>query len=336
MELKIVDESYKNAWQEYVYNNPFSVPGQCYDWIDILNKHYKLKFYPFAVFNGKRIVGILPLYEINNLLISSPYAVNGGILADNIEIEKILLDEAIEFSKKQNINKFLLRQYKKRIAGELYIDENYYNKELDLTQKTDDIFKGFDEKNKSILSDNDLNSYQLEMCSTDIDTFYKILFNFHQKSGLPCVSKKWVIDLCKLNIYDIAILKKANKIVAATMIKRFVKAVSFPLSCSINLNKVSMANMHVLYWMLIKRFKDMGFTIFHSGRIPRTNDTYVYRLGWGGKEYEYPYHYYPKISVKTDYSKKRGLKREIFKTVWRITPKFITRRIGTKIVSKFP
>jgi hypothetical protein len=336
MEIRFVDPSKKNEWNEYVLNHPDSIAWHCYEWCDVVKKNYTVNFYPLAAYENGKICGILPIYKVNGMLISVAYAVAGGMLWSNKEAQDLLLNKAIEISKKENLRKIVFKQYGRKIDADLSCDENFINKELDLTVSIDKLWEDLDERNKSELSGINESEYILDFSSSNINKFYKILYSHSHRNGLPCDSKKWISDLIDFKMYEIVLLKKGDKILAGTLIKKYRTSVSFPFSCSLGKDKKNVRNVFILYWLLIKRLRSEGTTIFHSGRIPKTNEAEPYRLGWGGKSYEYYYQYYPNESSSTEFSSKRGLKRKIFTTIWRLTPKFITKILNDKIVAKFP
>ena len=336
MELKTLDYNDKKKWNDYVYNHKDSIAWHAYDWSEVVSKNYNIKFFPFATYKGNEITGILPLYKVNNKLISVAHAVAGGILANDKEAQKLLLDKAIETARAENIDKIIFKQYKIKIDAELSTDENFINKELNISRPIDKILNDFDDKNKFELNNITDEYYKLDFSPENIDIFYEILFNHNHRNGLPCVSKKWIKDLVDFKMYEIVLLRKGNQILAATMIKKYKKTVSFPFSSPLGKKQDNISNMYILYWLLIKHLSNEGIEIFHSGRIPKSNKADIYRLGWGGTAFNYYYQYYPKSIKKTEFAIKRGIKRELITKVWRMTPKFITRSIGPKIISKFP
>jgi hypothetical protein len=94
--------------------------------------------------------------------------------------------------------------------------------------------------------------------------------------------------------------------------------------------------MFALYWELIKNFSSEGIEIFHSGRIPQTDKTNLYRLGWGGRKFPYYYQYYPQGTTRTESSNKRGWKRDAFEICWKYLPRNVVRNLGPKITKRFP
>ena len=342
MEVVILSEDKRKDWDEYIMKNEYSIAWQSYDWYSVIKKHYDVIFYPLAVIDQSKICGILPLYFIKTgkgggSLISVPHAVAGGIVADDDTGKKLLLEHAAGLSKKHNNCGITLKQYKIRIDGDLRTDENFYNKELDLTAPIENIWEELNKNNRKNIEKADKEyTPVLEYPSKDLDPFYKLLLGHLHRRGIPCVSKKWIKDLLDFDMYKIAFLKHNNKIVAATLVKEYKKTVSFPFSCSPDMSEQSLMFTYSLYWNLIKYFKAEGMEIFHSGRIPNTDKADAYRLGWGGTKYKYYYQYYPSTTSGTEYTKKRGKKREILEKGWKLMPRFMARIIGPYIVKKFP
>ena len=105
MEAIIVTEKERKAWDDFVMDNPASIAWQSYGWSEVVRKHYGLAFYPIAVYDGRRICGILPLYHVKKgikgkeELVSVPYAVAGGLLSDGPAVQSILLDRAVLLSR---------------------------------------------------------------------------------------------------------------------------------------------------------------------------------------------------------------------------------------------
>jgi hypothetical protein len=341
MEAVIITEKDRKAWDEYVMNNPFSIAWQSYGWSDVVKKHYGLEFYPLAVFDGNRICGILPLYRVKSItgnveLISVPYAVAGGMLADTPAVQTLLLDKAVLLADQNGPCRITLKQYKNRIEGDFRIDDNYYNRELALTRDTSELWKRISELNRERITDARKNCTVLEYPSTDTRTFHTLLLHHHHVRGIPCVGKEWIDDLLAFHMYSIALLKSGGRIVAATMVKEFKDTISFPFTCMADHGEPIALPAYDLYWKLIERFAAEGKAIFHSGRIPISDDTEEHRLGWGGGEYPYYYQYFPNSSGKTEFATKRGRKRDIVEKVWKRLPRGIAGLLGPYVVKYYP
>ena len=153
MQVIIADSAMKVPWEQYVEDRP-TIAWQSWKWCDVVKKHYNVKFFPLVAHDNLKIRGILPLYLIKSplgkcKLISVPYAVAGVIVADNRKIEALLLTKAIELYHSLHCNNIILKQYKTKVNGNLRVDENFYNRELDLTQGVDILWNNLKDVNKA-------------------------------------------------------------------------------------------------------------------------------------------------------------------------------------------
>jgi hypothetical protein len=341
MKVVIVTEQDRRTWDEYVMANPAAIAWQSYGWSDVVRKHYDVDFYPLAVFDGPSICGILPLYRMNGTsrkheLISVPYAVAGGLLADRPEAQDLLVEKAIELSKQYGSSRITLKQYKTQMRGDMRIDNNYYNRELSLTADRAELWTRISEQNREKVSDALKSNAVLAYPSTDTGAFYKLLLDHHHRRGIPCVGKRWIEDLLAFQMYSIALLKAGNTVVAGTMVKEFKDTISFPFTCLAGDNGTAVLPVYALYWKLIEHFAEKGKAIFHSGRIPTSDQADAYRLGWGGTKYPYYYQYIPNTGAKTEFAQRRGRKRILFEQGWKRLPRAVAGYLGPFVVKHFP
>jgi len=330
------------SWDEYVLNNPYAIAWQLSSWSGLVEKHFGSRFYPIAVKRNGAVAGVLPLYWIKPLvgggrMISVPHAVAGGILADDPEARRELLEEGIQTASREGIGGITLKQYKIRVEGELTTDDQFFNRELDLTGGSEELWSRISEHNREQVERTDSQALTLVHPLQDQRKFYRFLVRFQKRRGVPCVSEKWVRDLVDLGLYSIAALVGNGRIVAATMVKEFKKTVSFPFTCSMAVDDVSYNLVYRLYWELMKKYSEQGFEICHSGRIPVTEQVESYRLGWGGERYPYFYQHYPKTAGQpTEFQRKRNWKRDLVSKGWKYLPSPIARFAGPVVVRQFP
>ena len=340
MEIKEWAQDRSEEWQGYLDSNPNSIAWHSYDWYTLVRRHYPVRFYPLAAVSGGAICGILPLYHVKtalmkDALISVPYAVAGGAAFDSDEAANALLGRAIEISEKHNSCRITYKQYKVRLKANLQTDSHYFNRELDLGDSVSIIWDNLSQANRDSIEKASADRQELEYPAENIDLFYNMLFRHHHRRGVPCVNKKWIRSLMQFGMYRIAFLKCGGDVVAATLVKEDHKnAVSFPFTCLASDDKNYFA--YSLYWTLIKRFAELGKRVFHSGRIPDSEETDGYRLGWGGNKYQYWYQYYPQTSTATEYTSKRGSKRDMLESAWKRLPRFAARVLGPAVVRQFP
>lgn len=336
----VVARQYKSDWDQYVHNADGVIAWHSYDWCDLLRRHHGAEFYPIAVYDGPRICGILPLYRLRlfrkEALISVPYFVAGGIAAGRVDVRQALLDRAIQIANKLHISTITLKQYKLKLGGPLLTDDNYYNRELAIDDNLDRVWDIISELNRSKIRESEQYCNELEFPSTNVSLFYRFLLNDQHSAGIPCVSKRWIEELFKSGMYEIALLRHKSEVVAATMAKKFQDTVSFPFTCLRDHNEETELFAYSLYWKLISQFAHEGVRIVHSGRIPKTDAAFKYRLGWGGTKYNYYYQYYGMGEGQTEFSTKRGRKRALIESAWKRIPTSVAGILGPVVVKQFP
>lgn len=328
-------------WEDYVQSSPRTVAWQSYHWNQAVTRNYDAEFHPLAVEEEGTIRGILPLYRLrgpkaSSRLISVPFAVAGGIAANDTAAAQALLDAGIELSQRLGMNGITFKQYRYPAPGSLKLDANYFNRELALQMGVSPIWDQLEERNRRAIEAADKRALTLEYPLHQIDEFYDLLLGFLTRSGMPCPSRRWIQTLLDLKMYAIALLRYNGRPVAGTMVKTFKTTVSFPYTCNRTASEDSLQATYALYWRLIQGFIAEGYEIFHSGRMPESEDVDPYRLGWGGEKHTYYYQYYPETEGQTEYRNKRGWKRTLFITCWKRMPKSLASVIGPKIVAKFP
>jgi hypothetical protein len=341
MDVVLVEPGSKRAWDEFVQQSRGVIAWHAYHWADFLAKHCGAEFYPLAVYDGPRICGILPLYRIRTLrsgeaLISIPHFVAGGIVAERPDVQQALLDRAIEISKQLKISRIALKQYKLKLSGPLSTDENYYNRELELSPDLDQVWQRISQTNRDKVLESQAFNLELEYPSADTSSFFRLLLYDQHAAGVPCVSKSWVSGLFDTGAYEIALLRFKGELVAGTMVKKFRDTVSFPFSCLRDQSGRTMLSAYNLYWQLIGKLATQGIRICHSGRIPNTDAAFGYRLGWGGTKYSYYYQYYGYGEGQTEFSTKRGTRRQLVESVWKKLPVGVAKVLGPVVVKQFP
>ncbi len=331
----------RQIWDNFVMQEPNAIAWHLFEWSDLVEKHFGTRFFPIAAEDNSGVAGILRLYFTKPLIgkarmISVPHAVAGGILSDSNPAVRALLQKAVELSDDLGAVGITLKQYKIRIEADLSLDDNYYNKELSLEGGPENVWNRISENNREMVLKIESHNLRFEHPAEELGDFYRSLLKHHRRKGIPCVSKAWISDLIDLGMYSTAVVKRDGRIVAGTMVKTFKDTVSLPFTFVLGEDLSDHLPAYQLYWDLIKKYSSDGFRIYHSGRIPASDEVDRYRLGWGGKLYNYYYQYYPRRNQVTEFSRKRSWKRELFSSLWRIMPSRISSILGPTIIKQFP
>ena len=95
-------------WDNYIANHSHGTVYHTISWMRAIEKTFNLDNQYYYLFENGRVKGILPLFYVDTLFsgkkaVSIPYAVYGGVLADDDDSEKYLINYAKELVKDNNI-----------------------------------------------------------------------------------------------------------------------------------------------------------------------------------------------------------------------------------------
>src|SRR5215469_14624167 len=87
------------GWDSFVLSHPCGSPFHLTAWKESIEATFGYRSMSLIAMRGGQVCGVLPLFLVSSIvtgkrLISSPFAVYGGILADSEESKLILLERA--------------------------------------------------------------------------------------------------------------------------------------------------------------------------------------------------------------------------------------------------
>jgi hypothetical protein len=336
----LVPAETREDWNRFVDRHPDALSWHGYDWSRFLSEHYNIQFLPLAAFEGPEIRAILPLYRIKTrrtgaMLISIPYFVAGGIIADSAEAEELLVTETLSLSRTHEAPAFL-KTYRAPAPGPFKTDSSFYNRELDASPGVAAVWDNLEQVNRDRIEVSSRLDVAVEYPSHRVDDFYRLMAGHEHSLGRPWVSRKWLNSLLATGMYKPAVLTLRGTPATATLVKRYKDTVSFPLTCLRQHDELTETLACRLYWELIQQLAPQGIRIFHSGRIPADGSVPAYRLGWGGTPYHYHYQYYGREEEKTDSEVRSGSMRGRFERIWPRIPRPVAGLIAPAIVKQFP
>ncbi|MCE9556636.1 MAG: hypothetical protein K8T91_25080 [Planctomycetes bacterium] len=340
LQATVIDDRHKAAWDAFVHRHPGTIAWHLYDWSNVLRTYYGTTFHPIAALEGDEIRAILPLYRVRTLrtgvsLVSIPYVVAGGIVADDEQAERLVLEESVRLSQSMGSPSIALKQYGHCVAGDLRTDGGYYNQELSLSAGAAQVWKNLPVTLQESIESISETGLQLDYPSTDVAAFHLALSRHQRAGGVPAPSRRWIELLLGSKLYQMALLRSGGRVVAGTMLKVFRQTASFPYTCVAQRGDVGVNWARRFYWEMIKRLSAEGFQIVHSGRIPNNGAVPAYRLGWGGERREYYYQYYG-LQGKTESGSKRGRSRAVVEAVWRRMPLTLANLLSPPLLRQYP
>ncbi len=356
----------KVQWDSYVKSQLMGNIYQLSGWKDVIQNTYGHKTYYLMATHkntndpstksqySNRIVGILPLTHIKhilfgNSLISIPFCDMGGILADNEEIERKLLHEAIEMGKRLDASNIEIRNLKplksmvsinKKLDGKesAFLAKRWHTQAtpnkvrmvLELPETSDELMNSFKSKLRSQIRKPIKEGVETRIGQSELlDDFYHVFAINMKDLGSPVHSKRLFQNILKefSGNSEVVVAYCDKKPAAGGILLNFKETMMNPWASFIKSYKKMSPNM-LLYWSMLAHACDNGFKYFDFGRCTPGGGTYKFKEQWGATPEILDYSYF---SNNGSFDGMPISEKKLFKIgseVWKKLPVLSTKILG--------
>jgi len=348
--IKQVDSTASEFWDKYVYVHPGGELYHLFSWKTVIEKAYRHKTYYLAAVNSDspdKITGVLPLIHLNhfifgNHLISIPFFDMGGILADNEETEKALLDEAIKLGKSLKVDTIELRHahvhscfeklnFSNSVACTL--KSHKVRMLLKLPESSEALMQSFKSKLRSQIQKPIKCGLKSKIGGLELlRAFYSVFLINMRDLGSPVHSKKLMQNVLEqFNEHSrIVLVHKNNKPYAASIFSGFKDTLENPWSSSLRKFSQLSPNM-LLYWTMLEYACDNGYKYFDFGRSTPEEGTYRFKQQWGAKPEPLFWEFISLNGRPVDQDVSEKSKFNIAIQCWQMLPVSVTGLLGPMI-----
>lgn len=368
MKVKLYTEADKVTWDEYVLNHPDSTLYHLSGWGNVISQAYCHKTYYLMAEDSSKgksnttqnskfktqnhstsVAGVLPLVHLKhfffgNSLISIPFFDLGGVLADNKEAEKALINEAVKLGNNFKVDNIELRHQKPinclntdslpsaLCSLRCATKSHKVRMLLELPESSDMLMKSFKSKLRSQIKKPIKEGLKAKMGGIELlDEFYEIFLVNMRDLGSPVHSKKLLYNV--LNEFSdsakIFIVEKDNKPLAGSIAVGFKSVLENPWSSSLREYSRLSPNM-LIYWSMLEYASDNNFSYFDFGRSSPDEGTYKFKVQWGSQPepLNWQFIFYNNKS-EIDISDNSKMQKAV--QYWQKLPVSMTRIIGPMI-----
>lgn len=332
----------ETGWNQYVSGHAESTNYHRFEWKDVIEKTFGHKtFYLSSIDGNNRVTGILPLVHIKsalfgNSIVSMPFFNYGGILSDNEEAEKDLIDSAKQILRDTGAGYIEFRHTRERLPG-VGSKKHKVTMLLNLEKKIADQWDLFDPKLRNQIRKSERSGLEKRTGHAEIDNFYAVFSRNMRDLGTPVYPKNLFRNIIKAlpKYTDFLTIYLKGKAIAAGLITWHKNTLEMPWASSVREFRPYCPN-DLLYWEAIKFGIERSFTKFDFGRSTPDSGTYKFKEQWGAKPIQLYWQYimgkalnYPDLSPDNPRFK-------LMIKLWQKTPLWITKIAGPRIVKYIP
>jgi FemAB-related protein (PEP-CTERM system-associated) len=336
--LDVADRHAAAAWDEFVLACPQATFFHRAGWQRVLNGVFRHPtHYLYATDNGS-ITGVLPLVHVKsmlfgNALTSLPFAVYGGVAANDVASAAALEAKADEIARQLGVQHLEYRN----LAGPRHADwprqDLYVTFRKELFADEEANMLAIPRKQRAMVRKgikNDLTS----SVDQSVDRFFSVYADNVHRHGTPAMPKRYFEALRREFGSDCEVLN-----VTATDGKLLSSVLSFyfrnevlPYYAGDDLAARELAANDFKYWELMRRASGRGVTLFDYGRSKQGTGPYAFKKNWGFEPtpLHYEYRLYKRDAVPQN--NPSNAKYKLMIETWRKLPLGFANWLGPFVV----
>lgn len=320
------------AWEAFVAASSEATFFHRAGWKQVIERAFGHRCYFLYAERAGRIEGILPMVHVKsrlfaNALISTPFCVYGGAVAESAEAESALYSAACERANALGVDYFESRERAPR-HPDWPRKDLYYTFRRELADNDDDNLKLIPRKQRAVVRKGIKNGLTWTI-DRDIDRLYPLYAYNLRSLGTPVFSQKYMRELLRVfgSDCDVLTVMHDDKPVAAVLNFYFRDEV-LPFYSGAGPSARDLKANDYLYWALMQHAVGRGARVFDFGRSKVDTGPYHFKRHWGFEPQPLAYEYYLSGMDSMPDISPNNPKYAMFIRAWQKLPLPITRIVG--------
>jgi FemAB-related protein (PEP-CTERM system-associated) len=335
--LDRLDAAAVARWDAYVATAPAATFFHRSGWQGILSEVFgHATFFLYAERAG-RIVGVLPLAQVNsrlfgNALVALPFAVYGGVVADDAGALGALEAEAENLACALDVAHLEYRNVEARHADwprqDLYVT---FRKEILPDEEANML--AIPRKQRAMVRKSIKNGLRSEI-DPSVDRFFALYADNVRRHGTPALPKRYferlLVDFGK--DCEVMTVVDAEGTPVSSVLSFYFRDEVLPYYAGDAPRARELAANDFKYWELMRRSCARGIKVFDYGRSKVGSGSWSFKKNWGFEPtpLSYEYRLYKRAAVPQN--NPNNPKYKLMIAAWRRLPLWVANRLGPLIV----
>jgi FemAB-related protein (PEP-CTERM system-associated) len=340
--IRPYSDDMRAAWDAYVLGQPDGTLFHLIAWKRAIEREFGFESRYLLAENNGQIHGVLPLFFSSNwvqgrTLISTPFAVYGGICSDNATASLALREAACRTATEESVNYLELREPHRALGEGFLTKELYVTFEQQLPRDPEQLLRTFPKDTRYMIRKGQKSGLRSVDAGAQLDTFYEIYAQSVRNLGTPVFSKSFFQILLDEfgEAAEILTVWNASKAIAAVLSFRFRDAILPYYGGSLLEGRRFAAN-NFMYWEVFRNACERGFKTFDFGRSKVGTGSYFFKTQWNMRERPLPYQFYLVRRTSLPNFSPANPKLKFAIELWKRIPFPLTKAWGPALVRLFP
>ena len=333
-EIVSLDSDRYQEWDEYVKSHRDGSFFHLSGWKTVIEETFKHQCHFLYALQSDKIIGVLPLVQqksmlFGHVLVSTPFCVYGGAIADSDAIRINLENAALNLGEKLAVDYVELR-YRQAVSNpnyEQFCHHSTYG--MDLADSAENILAGIKKKQRAVIRHslkNDL-SYSID---TNVEVAYEVYSESVRNLGTPVFHKDYFANLRKTfaDQLDVLTVTNAQNEPVSSVLSFYFKDEVLPYYGGGLHEARALKSNDFMYYQLMCHAQQRGCKRFDFGRSKNDSGAAKYKASYGITAE--PLHYLRALVKATEHPNlsPNNPKYAMFINGWKRLPLWLSRFIG--------
>jgi len=329
-------------WDNYVREHPRGTPFHLTAWKRVIEETFAYQPRYLCARDGLKLCGVLPLFLVDTLLtgkvlISSPFAVYGGVLTDyeqvrdamGVELRRLAESEGVQYAELRN-------SWPEQCLGYTPIDRYVTFTQAVSPISDEDLLASVSKKTRNMVRKSLKSPFSTRVTSS-LDHFYRLLANNYRRLGTPVFPKKFFERMSEYfgPVVDLREIVLDGQVAAAAVNFHFRGSMHTYYAAS-DPAFLAQAPNNYMYFDFLRWAGQNGYAEFDFGRSKKETGTFEFKRHWGTVMRELPYEVLLVRRKDPPNFSPKNPKFELAIKIWQHLPLELTRLLGPRLIRLFP
>ena len=330
--IKQLQPSEYGPWDAYVDEHPRASFFHLSGWKRVIEEVYGHRSYFLYAEKDGRVLGVLPLAHIrsrlfSNALISTPFCVYGGVLADTPEVADALVEHACGLANNLQVDYLELRNLDTKPIGwpenDLYVT---FRKTLEPDLEAN--LANIPRKQRAVVRKGIGAGLRSEL-DADTTRFYRIYSESVRNLGTPVFPARYFKALKQIFGPQCDVLTVTqNGLALSSVMSFYFRHEVLPYYGGGTSQARELKANDFMYWELMRRAVEKGIRIFDYGRSKRGTGSFSFKRNWGFEATPLHYEYFLVKSREIPDINPMNPKYAALIALWQRLPLSVSRLLG--------
>jgi FemAB-related protein (PEP-CTERM system-associated) len=273
-------------WDEFVINQPHGTFFHLTGWMRVIERTFGFKPCYFYVERAGKITGIVPLFLVENWLVgrcfvSTPFAVYGGICAEDPVSELALLNHLLEFARERGCDYLELRRQEGGIYPQFHGNPLYSTFSKELLSDVDQNFKRLPNDTRYMIRRAGRAGLTARRGPDQMEIFQRLFSTNMHRHGTPMFPRRFFRNLESEfgDKLELLIVYLADEPISGVMSFFFRDSV-LPYYAGIGGKANKLGANNFMYWEIMKHAAESGCRYFDFGRSKKGTGAFFFKTQW--------------------------------------------------------